>query len=146
RSLPDALPISARRQPQLRPATPEPERERTRDMATKHLEGKIAVVTGGAGGMGSWIAKTYAEEGAKVVVADTGADVEGRMGMDASRVNAVVDEIKAAGGEAVAVVGDIADMDTAEATIRLALDTYGGLDILCCAHGILRERMIFNMT
>ena len=115
-------------------------------MATKHLEGKIAVVTGGAGGMGSWIAKTYAEEGAKVVVADTGADVEGRMGMDASRVNAVVDEIKAAGGEAVAVVGDIADMDTAEATIRLALDTYGGLDILCCAHGILRERMIFNMT
>ena len=115
-------------------------------MATKHLDGKVAVVTGGAGGMGSWIAKTYAEQGAKVVVADTGADVEGRMGMDPARVNAVVDDIKAAGGEAVGVIGDIADMDTAENTIRLALDTYGGLDILCCAHGILRERMIFNMT
>ncbi len=115
-------------------------------MATKHLDGKIAVVTGGAGGMGSWIAKTFAEQGAKVVVADTGADVEGRMGMDPARVNAVVDEIKSAGGEAVSVIGDIADMDTAENTIRLALDTYGGLDILVCAHGILRERMIFNMT
>lgn len=115
-------------------------------MATKHLDGKIAIVTGGAGGMGSWIAKTYAAEGAKVVVADTGADVEGRMGVDPDRVNAVVDEIKAAGGEAVGVIGDIADMDVAENTVRLALDTYGGLDILQCAHGILRERMIFNMA
>ena len=112
----------------------------------KHLEGKVAVVTGGAGGVGSWISKIFAEQGAKVVVADTGADVEGRMGMDPSRVNAVVDEIKAAGGEAIATVGDIADMDTAEATIKLALDTWGQLDILVCAHGILRERMIFNMT
>jgi NAD(P)-dependent dehydrogenase (short-subunit alcohol dehydrogenase family) len=112
----------------------------------KHLEGKIAIVTGGAGGMGSWIAKTYAAEGAKVIVADTGSDVEGRMGMDASKVDAVVNDIKAAGGEAVSVVGDIADMDTAEKTVKLAIDTYGGLDILCCAHGILRERMIFNMA
>ena len=55
-------------------------------MAGRHLEGKIAVVTGGAGGMGSWICKIFAEQGAKVVVADTGADVEGRMGMDPSRV------------------------------------------------------------
>ena len=47
-------------------------------MAGKHLEGKVAVVTGGAGGMGSWICKIFAEQGAKVVVADTGADVEGR--------------------------------------------------------------------
>jgi len=112
----------------------------------KHLDGKIAVVTGGAGGMGSWICKVFAEQGAKVVVADTGADVEGRMGVDASRVNAVVDEIKAAGGEATGIIGDIADMEVAENTIKTALDTYGGLDILVCAHGILRERMIFNMT
>jgi NAD(P)-dependent dehydrogenase (short-subunit alcohol dehydrogenase family) len=115
-------------------------------MAGRHLEGKVAVVTGGAGGMGSWICKVFAEQGAKVVVADTGADVEGRMGMDPSRVNAVVDEIKAAGGEAVSIVGDISEMDVAERTIRTAIDTYGGLDILVCAHGILRERMIFNMT
>ncbi|MCA9821117.1 MAG: SDR family NAD(P)-dependent oxidoreductase, partial [Dehalococcoidia bacterium] len=77
----------------------------------QHLVGKVAIVTGGAGGIGSWICKIYAEQGAKVIVADTGADVEGRMGVDPSRVNAVVDEIKAAGGEAIASVGDVADMD-----------------------------------
>ena len=112
----------------------------------KHLEGKIAVVTGGAGGMGSHISRVFAEQGAKVVVADTGADVEGRMGMDPTRVNAVVDDIKKAGGEAVSVLGDVADMDTGEKIIKTAIDTFGGLDILVCAHGILRERMIFNMT
>jgi NAD(P)-dependent dehydrogenase (short-subunit alcohol dehydrogenase family) len=112
----------------------------------QHLVDKVAIVTGGAGGIGSWICKVYAEQGAKVIVADTGADVEGRMGVDPSRVNAVVDEIRAAGGEAIASVGDVADMDYAEGLIRLALDTYGKLDVLVCAHGILRERMIFNMT
>jgi NAD(P)-dependent dehydrogenase (short-subunit alcohol dehydrogenase family) len=115
-------------------------------MAGKHLEGKVAVVTGGAGGMGSWISKIFAQQGAKVIVADTGADVEGRMGMDPTRVNAVVDEIKAAGGEAMSIIGDVADMDTGEKIIKTAIDTYGGLDILVCAHGILRERMIFNMA
>ena len=77
----------------------------------RHLEGKTAIVTGGAGGIGSWISKLYAENGAKVIVADTGADVEGRMGLDPSRVNAVVDEITAAGGEAVAAIGDVSEMD-----------------------------------
>ena len=112
----------------------------------KHLEGKTAIVTGGAGGMGSWISKIFAEQGAKVVVADTGADVEGRMGMDPARVNAVVDEITAAGGEAVAAIGDVSEMDVAEGLVRTALERWGKLDILVCAHGILRERMIFNMT
>lgn len=112
----------------------------------QHLTGKVAIVTGGAGGIGSWISRIYAEQGAKVIVADTGADVEGRMGADPSRVNAVIDEIKAAGGEAIASVGDVADMDYAESLVRLALDTWGKLDVLVCAHGILRERMIFNMT
>ncbi|MEX2229786.1 MAG: SDR family NAD(P)-dependent oxidoreductase [Dehalococcoidia bacterium] len=115
-------------------------------MAMKHLEGKVAIVTGGAGGMGSHIARIFGEQGARVVVADTGADVEGRMGVDPARVNGVVDEIKAAGGEAVGAIGDIADMDVAENVVRTALDTWGQLDILVCAHGILRERMIFNMT
>ena len=112
----------------------------------KRLDGKTAIVTGGAGGIGSWVAKLYAEHGAKVIVADTGADVEGRTGLDASRVNAVVDEIAANGGEAVAAIGDVSDMDVAEGLVRTALDRWGKLDILCCAHGILRERMIFNMT
>ena len=112
----------------------------------KQLEGRTAIVTGGAGGIGSWVARLYAEHGAKVIVADTGADVEGRMGLHPSRVNAVVDEIVAAGGEAVAAIGDVSDMDVAEGLVRTALDRWGKLDILCCAHGILRERMIFNMT
>lgn len=115
-------------------------------MADRHLEGKVAIVTGGAGGIGTQICKEFARQGAKVIVADTGADVEGRMGMDATRVNGVVDAIKAEGGEAISSIGDIAEMDYAESVIRLALDTYGKLDILVCAHGILRERMIFNMT
>jgi NAD(P)-dependent dehydrogenase (short-subunit alcohol dehydrogenase family) len=115
-------------------------------MTTKHLDGKVAIITGGAGGIGSWLCRVFAEQGAKVVVADTGADVEGRMGVDPARVNAVVDEIKAAGGEAIGAIGDIAEMDVAEETVRLALDTWGQLDSLVCAHGILRERMIFNMT
>ncbi|MBT5773031.1 MAG: SDR family NAD(P)-dependent oxidoreductase [Dehalococcoidia bacterium] len=113
---------------------------------TKHLEGKVAIVTGGAGGMGSWVSKTYAAQGARVVVADTGADVEGRMGVDPTRVNAVVDEITSAGGEAIPFIGDIADMDVAQALIGTTLDTYNELDILVCAQGILRERMVFNMT
>lgn len=114
-------------------------------MATKHLEGRVAIVTGGAGGMGSHVARVFAEQGAKVVVADTGADVEGRMGIDPTRVEAVVSDIQAAGGEAVAHIGDIADMTVAEDLVRLAIDAYGGLDVVVCAHGILRERMIFNM-
>ena len=114
-------------------------------MAT-HLEGRIAIVTGGAGGIGSQICKVFGEQGAQVVVADTGFDVEGRAGMDASRVQAVVDDIVSAGGEAVPFVGDVADMATAERLVQLALDRYGDLDVLVCAHGILRERMILNMT
>jgi NAD(P)-dependent dehydrogenase (short-subunit alcohol dehydrogenase family) len=112
----------------------------------QHLQGKVAIVTGGAGGMGSQISRVFAEQGAKVIVADTGADVEGRMGVDPSRVNAVVDGIKAAGGESQGAIGDIASMDFAESLVRTALDAYGKLDIVVAAHGILRERMIFNMT
>jgi NAD(P)-dependent dehydrogenase (short-subunit alcohol dehydrogenase family) len=111
-----------------------------------HLEGKVAIVTGGAGGMGSQICREFAAQGAKVVVADTGADVEGRAGMDRTRVDAIVEAIRVAGGEAEGAVGDIATMDIAEGLVRLALDRWGKLDIVVAAHGILRERMIFNMT
>jgi NAD(P)-dependent dehydrogenase (short-subunit alcohol dehydrogenase family) len=115
-------------------------------MPAKHLEGKVAIVTGGAGGMGSWISRIFAEQGASVIVADTGADVEGRMGVDPTRVNAVVEQITAAGGVATGMIGDVAEMEHAERLVTTAIDRYGKLDILVCAHGILRDRMIFNMT
>jgi NAD(P)-dependent dehydrogenase (short-subunit alcohol dehydrogenase family) len=115
-------------------------------MPSRHLEGKVAIVTGGAGGMGSWISRIFAEQGASVIVADTGADVEGRMGVDPARVNAVVEQITAAGGVAIGMIGDVAEMEHAERLVSTAIDRYGKLDILVCAHGILRDRMIFNMT
>jgi NAD(P)-dependent dehydrogenase (short-subunit alcohol dehydrogenase family) len=115
-------------------------------MPTKHLDGKVAIITGGAGGIGSGLCAAFAAQGARLVVTDTGGDVEGRSGIDSSRVEAVVDRVRADGGEAVGLAGDIADMDFAESVVRLALDTYGKLDILVCAHGILRERMIYNMA
>ena len=112
----------------------------------RHLDGRIALVTGGAGGIGSQICKVFAEQGAKVVVSDIERDVEGRTDGEPSRIDGVLEAIRAAGGEAVGLSGDIADMDTAERAVQTAIDTYGDLDILVCAHGILRERMIFNMS
>ena len=80
--------------------------------------------------MGSWISKIFAQQGAKVIVADTGADVEGRMGVDPTRVNAEVDDIKSAGGEAISVIGDVADMGVGENIIKTAIDRLGAADIL----------------
>ncbi len=113
---------------------------------TQHLEGKVAIITGGTGGIGTGLCKMFAAQGAKIIVADTGGDVEGRSGIDSSRVDALAAEIRETGGEAIGAAGDIADLDYAESLVRLALDKWGKLDILVCAHGILRERMIFNMT
>ena len=115
-------------------------------MATKHLDGKVAIITGAAGGIGSGLCAAFSSQGAKLVVTDTGGDVEGRSGVDASRVDGIVKRVRDGGGEAVGIAGDIADMDFAESVVRLALDTYGQLDVLVCAHGILRERMIYNMA
>jgi NAD(P)-dependent dehydrogenase (short-subunit alcohol dehydrogenase family) len=113
---------------------------------SRRLEGKVAVVTGGAGGMGAWVCRMFAEQGAKVVVADTGGDVEGRSGLDPALVEAVAEQIRRDGGEAVAAVGDVADMDFSESLVRIALDRWGKLDTVVATHGILRERMIFNMA
>jgi NAD(P)-dependent dehydrogenase (short-subunit alcohol dehydrogenase family) len=110
-----------------------------------HLEGKSAIVTGAGRGIGRGVAMALAAEGAAVVVNDLGGSVDGQGG-DAGPSDDVVAEIKAAGGVAQSNGADISDHRQAEDLVRQAIDSYGKLDILVNVAGILRERMIFNMT
>ena len=109
------------------------------------LDGKVAVVTGAAHGLGRIHALGLAAEGAKVVVNDLGASVDGQ-GTDESAAQAVVDEIKAAGGEAIAHFGDVADWGAAQSMIRTAIDSYGDLNILINNAGFTRDATLFTMT
>jgi NAD(P)-dependent dehydrogenase (short-subunit alcohol dehydrogenase family) len=111
----------------------------------KYLEGKTAIVTGAGRGIGRGIAMLMADLGASVVVADFGGTVEGT-GTDAGPSDQVVEEIRARGGIASANYADVSDHKQAEDLVRQALDEYGKLDILVNVAGILRERMIFNMS
>ena len=110
-----------------------------------HLEGKSAIVTGAGRGIGRGVAMALAAEGASVVVNDLGGSVDGQGG-DAGPSDDVVEEIRAAGGVAESNGADISDHRQAEGLVRQAIDSYGKLDILVNVAGILRERMIFNMT
>jgi NAD(P)-dependent dehydrogenase (short-subunit alcohol dehydrogenase family) len=114
-------------------------------MAEKILQDKVAVITGGGNGIGAEVSKLYGELGAKVVVNDLGVAVDGSGGT-ASIAEGVVNEIKAAGGEAVANTQSVATPEGGESIIQTALDNYGKLDIVVHVAGILRDRMLFNMS
>ena len=109
------------------------------------LEGKVAIVTGAGRGIGREHALALARAGAQVVVNDRGGSLAGE-GEDASPAQEVVNEIVAAGGAAVASYADVSDFGAAEELIARAVDRYGGLDILVLNAGILRDRMLVNMT
>ncbi|MER7518259.1 SDR family oxidoreductase [Streptomyces sp. NPDC126499] len=105
---------------------------------------RVVVVTGAGRGLGRAHALAFAAEGARVVVNDLGVGLDGRPG-PGSPAARVVDEIRAAGGEAVAHGGDIATEEGAASLVRTALDTYGRLDTLVNNAGFLRDRMLVNL-
>lgn len=108
-------------------------------------EGRVAIVTGGGRGIGREYCLMLAEEGAKVVVNDFGGARDGTGG-DVGPAQEVANEITAKGGEAVANTADVSDWDQAKAMIDQAVQTFGKLDVLINNAGILRDRMLVNMS
>ena len=109
------------------------------------LDGKVAIVTGAGRGIGRGEALLLAAEGARVVVNDVGGEWDGS-GQDPRPASEVVEEIAAAGGEAVGNYEDISEPEGARGALKLALDTWGQIDCLVNNAGILRDRMTFNMS
>ena len=114
-------------------------------MAQGWLEGKTAIVTGGGRGIGRAVAMGMAAEGARIVVVDPGVNLDGSGG-EAGPAEEVVSEIKKAGGAAIASQEFVGTMEAGERIIKTALDAYNRVDILVNVAGILRDRMIFNMS
>src|SRR5205823_2892569 len=108
-------------------------------------EDRVAVVTGAGLGIGREHARMLAAHGAKVVVNDLGASTDGA-GQDPSPATEVVNAIRATGGEAVANGDDISDWNGAKRLIEQAVETFGRLDVLINNAGILRDRMLANMS
>jgi len=109
------------------------------------LDGRVAIITGGGRGIGREHALLFAGEGAKVVINDLGGAVDGS-GDDRSPAEQVVDEIKAMGGEAVANADNVADWEGGQRLINTAIETFGDLHVLVNNAGILRDRVLVNMT
>ena len=109
------------------------------------LDGRVAIITGAGRGLGREHALLFASEGAKVVVNDLGGDSHGE-GADVTPAQQTVDDITAMGGEAVVNGDNVADWAGAERLVRQAVDTFGDLHILVNNAGILRDRVIVNMS
>jgi NAD(P)-dependent dehydrogenase (short-subunit alcohol dehydrogenase family) len=109
------------------------------------LDGRVAIVTGAGRGIGRSVASLLAREGAAVVVNDRGVAVDGS-GSDTGPAQQAVDEITAAGGKAIGNGADISDHGAAEDLIKTAIGEFGQLDVVVNVAGILRDRMVFNMT
>ena len=109
------------------------------------LDGRVAIITGAGRGIGREHALLFAAEGAKVVVNDLGGAPDGS-GVDRSSAQQVVDEITAAGGDAVANADDITDWDGGKRLIEIAVEAFGNLHVLVNNAGILRDRVLVNMS
>ncbi len=112
---------------------------------SKLCEGRVAVITGAGRGIGRAYALMLAQQGAKIVVNDFGANPDGGGG-DIGPAGEVVAEIEAMGGQAVVNGADVSDFNAARDMIHQAVDTFGTLDILINNAGILRDRMVFSMS
>jgi len=108
-------------------------------------EDRVVVVTGAGRGIGRAYALEFARQGARVVVNDLGGGRDGT-GSSTGPAADVVDEIAALGGRAVANTDDVSDWDGAQRLVHAAVDTFGGLDVLVNNAGILRDRMVVNMS
>jgi NAD(P)-dependent dehydrogenase (short-subunit alcohol dehydrogenase family) len=109
------------------------------------LDGRVAIITGAGRGIGREHALLFAAEGAKVVVNDLGGAVDGS-GNDLTAAEQVADEIRAMGAEAIANEDDIADWDGGRRLVAAAVETFGDLHVLVNNAGILRDKMLVNMT
>src|SRR5256885_2845395 len=108
-------------------------------------DGRVVIVTGAGRGIGRGHALEFARQGAKVVVNDLGPEVDGT-GSSTGPAGEVVDQIRGKGGEAVTNGDDVSDWEGAQRLINTAVETFGGLDVLVNNAGILRDRMLVNMT